>query len=82
MPYVNAHIKLASLSTLGLNWDSYGALPIEPEAIRRAGLLLDVLEAAGFEEPAICGGNGGGVVLEWGDWEIEVESVPVDEVER
>jgi len=79
--YTEARQRLESLRELKVGWDSYGALPIEPEAIRRAAKLLDTLEAAGYPVPHVCGGKCAGVVFDWNDdWQIEVESVSVDMV--
>ena len=58
--------RLNALKELGKNWDSYGADPINPQAIERARKLLEVTQA----EPLIIPTRDGGVALAWHEEDI------------
>ncbi len=74
-----------TLSLLEEDWDSYGAVPPEPNAIAGAKKLVAMLEKEGHSIPdvltATCNGN---ISFEWrtdlGFKEIEVESLAAAEL--
>lgn len=69
--------ELNRLAWLPVNWNSYGAIPVRPDAIRSAIRVLahDVLEVP---PPTVTPTARGGVQLEWGrgDDGVEVEIQP------
>lgn len=65
--------KLCELLDLPPNWDSYGALPIEP---RNVAIALDILNETintGTPRPSVVPTNQGGVQLEWHTDGIDLE---------
>jgi hypothetical protein len=57
--------QLASFRSLEENWDSYGALPIDENAIRSARALLVELAVAQLPSPYVVPTSKGGLALEW-----------------
>jgi hypothetical protein len=74
-PALNAFSRLGQLE---LNWDSYGARRIHPQAIVGALQFLNLLFQADGPMPAVVPTSLGGVQLEWhqADFDIEVEVAP------
>jgi hypothetical protein len=66
------------MADLEQNWDSYGAVPIDPRAIARAILMLDSLQGDWTPVPM----SDGGVQLELHsggfDIEIQIRAVPTN----
>ncbi len=74
MNHEAAHAKLDEFKSLKKNWDSYGALPIDPAIIRAAHEFLDNMPAdIDFSHIGPC--CDGTVGLEWdtGDRLLELE---------
>ena len=69
---------LNRLSSLGANWDSYGALPIDPAHLVSAIELLSLIMRESTPVPSVVPTTQGSVQLEWHtrgvDLEIEVLS--------
>jgi hypothetical protein len=67
--------KLQALSVLPKGWDSYGGLPLRPEAREMAARVLDELQARPMPVPNVALGSEGNVHLEWRSTgrELEVE---------
>lgn len=75
--------RLRELADLPADWDSYGAIPPTPEAIRQAHQILEqvlppFLSVGGAAEPWLVGARAdGGVLMEWrgpgGALEVHVE---------
>lgn len=70
--------KIAELSRLSVNWDTYGSCPIQPAAIERALKILSLADRHGFTAPDIFPVPGGGIQLEWQNEkrELELEILP------
>jgi hypothetical protein len=69
--------RLDYLSQLPQDWDSYGASPVSPVALRIAHQALSTISRA-FGEPALLGARAdGGIIAEWtrskGSLEIHIE---------
>ena len=69
---------LNSLLALPMNWDSYGARPINPECASYALQLLRSTMKADTPAPAVVPTCAGGIQIEWHtrgiDLEIEIRS--------
>jgi hypothetical protein len=67
--------KLQALSMLPPGWDSYGGLPLRPEAREMAARVLDKLQTRPMPVPNVALGSEGNVHLEWRSTgrELEVE---------
>ncbi|GEM_PF-3912106 len=66
---------ITSLAALGRNWDSYGAAPIDPEAIMIARQVAhDLAMIDGVPQPVIGGTPDGEVGFAWdaGDWSLDL----------
>lgn len=70
--------KLARLSSLRPNWDSYGSPPVSDWVLTVAAELVSKTTFENAPTPAIIPIKGGGVQLEWesGGRELEVEVHP------
>lgn len=70
--------RLKHLLTLGPNWDSYGARPIEPMAVFEAIYFLHAAMPCQGQPPQIVPTVSGGLQLEWhtgvADLEVEVDA--------
>lgn len=74
---------LKQLAQLERNWDSYGALPLNPRAVRRSvGLLASIVPAIA-PEPTVVPTRDGGVQFEWHrrGIDVEVKVPPAGDVE-
>lgn len=71
---LNAEIdaRFVYLRTLDPNWDSYGALRLQPDVENRARAILATLATP----PFICMTVDGGISLEWDNEQISVEVKP------
>ena len=68
--------KLQRLATLGENWDSYGAAPVDHDSIREAQKLVEHLAMyVGVDEPAVGATPDGEAGLSWdgGPWSLDVD---------
>jgi hypothetical protein len=65
--------SLHRLTSLSLGWDSYGAKPLNPSAVRRTLNLLPLLLPEGAPEPAVVPTRDGGIQLEWHRRGIDLE---------
>lgn len=65
--------QLSNLAALPLNWDSYGAPPISPNALALAGTLYDVLQHV-LPGLSVVPTTSGGVCLEWTGDGVSVEA--------
>jgi hypothetical protein len=67
--------KLEALGRLPAGWDSYGGLPLDPNAKKLAVSVLGWLGGEELPVPAVVLGSGGTVQLEWraNGKELEVE---------
>jgi hypothetical protein len=70
--------KVCTLGDLQFNWNSYGAMPIDPEtAVAALQILLNAL-SENDPQPAVVPTSGGGILLEWHvggiDLEVDVRS--------
>ena len=67
--------KMAGFENLKRNWDTYDALPIEPENICLALKLLEGIISSKTPEPDIFPVPDGGIQFEWGNekYDLEVE---------
>lgn len=72
---------LVELLYLQRDWDSYGALPINPEAVRFTLQLLSETMQADTPAPRVIPTTHGGVQLEWHIRGIDLE-VEIQEPER
>jgi hypothetical protein len=70
MPTVQALVELLYLPK---DWDSYGAWPINPEAVRSALQLLSETMRADTPAPTVVPTNRRSVQLEWHTWGIDLE---------
>ncbi len=61
--------RLNELGKLQINWDSYGALPVNPNALRIARLLAQALESG---PPSIVARPDGDIVFSWSDETFEI----------
>lgn len=70
--------NLCQLLDLPPNWDSYGALPIEPYSVATALYILNETFTLNTPRPAIVPTNNGGIQLEWHmeDIGLEIEIDP------
>jgi hypothetical protein len=69
--------RLRAMMNLPENWDSYGAVPTTPEAVRTAERLLLWLSLGDVPPPDLFPGVDGGVQLEWHIHGLDAEiSVP------
>lgn len=70
--------RLLQISALSANWDSYGALPISPDAIREARNLVKRGKVKGLPVPFIAPGSDTGVGIEWktSRGELYIDIVP------
>ena len=71
--------ELDALGDLEANWDSYGALPIDPVSIEYAARLANLLaERKGIREPAVGATPDGHAGLSWdgGSWSLDVDVTP------
>lgn len=57
--------RLKKLSELSENWDSYGAKPVEKNAVLMALNLIGAIYSARVPEPAIVPLASGGIQFEW-----------------
>ncbi len=75
--------RIAELMRLPDNWDSYGSIPIQPAAARRAIQVLLAAETEFPPPPRIVPVSGGGLQIEWayGNRELEIEMLPDGSVE-
>jgi hypothetical protein len=64
---------LQTLAGLDSNWDSYGASPLSPRAVRRSVGLLAVIVPGSAPEPTVVPTRDGGVQFEWHRRGIDVE---------
>lgn len=70
MPLLNQICRLGDLS---FDWNSYGALPVDPEIAANAiCMLLNVLSATD-PLPAVVPTSRGGLMIEWHDRGIDLE---------
>ena len=73
---------LESFRSLPANWDSYGGLPVSPEAIRIARSILEHPDSVNV--PNVVATSAGGVMLDYdevGGIHQEVEITPAGDVE-
>jgi hypothetical protein len=78
-PLAQARARLDALAALGEDWDSYGAVPIAPLAIRTAFHLMDRVVQHGGRAPYFVGPIPyGGVEIEYrnGNRSIEIDIHP------
>jgi hypothetical protein len=72
-----AEEALRKLLSLPQNWNSYGALPIQPQNVQSAIQLLEKLVRSDTPRPIVTPTVRGGVQLEWHtrgiDLEIEID---------
>jgi hypothetical protein len=65
-PWVHAAVrKLESLGKRKRGWDSYGGLPLQPDARQRTIQAIRQLEQVDLPEPSVVLGSAGTVQLEW-----------------
>lgn len=65
--------QISELGNLSFNWNSYGALPVNPEtALSALTLLLRVLTPSD-PNPTVVPTSRGGVLIEWHDCGIDLE---------
>jgi hypothetical protein len=69
----DAKRKLAELSSLPPNWDSYGGRPLSPEMHLAAGRLIAQIAEPGLPMPAIVPTSDGSIQLEWHERDIDLE---------
>jgi hypothetical protein len=69
----SAQRKLAELSKLPENWNSYGSPPVQQGALELAANLIPELVKLDMPEPEIFPVSGGGIQLEWKNSERELE---------
>lgn len=65
----------ADLFTLPPDWDSYGAMPIEPSLINRAIAFVNGILTATSPAPRVVPLSDGGIQLEWRRMGIDLEVV-------
>lgn len=65
--------SLQRLAALSPGWDSYGAKPLNPSAVRRALNLLPLLLPEYAPEPSVVPTRDGGVQFEWHRRGIDLE---------
>jgi hypothetical protein len=65
--------SLHRLAALSPGWDSYGAKPLNPSAVRRMLNLLSLLLPDDAPEPSVVPTRDGGVQLEWHRRGIDLE---------
>lgn len=67
--------KLEELRDLKPNWDSYRALPPDPEAVEQAIKFAELVSKAGASKPHVAPCNDGRIGFEWtGALEVEIDS--------
>ena len=73
---------LDELSTLDVDWDSYGSPKISNDLIIAAKSFLYQLEYEFFAAPRVVPISGGGIQLEWqmGERELELEFIDSDNI--
>jgi hypothetical protein len=71
--FVPLLINLCELGDLPSDWDSYGALSIDPDIAASAVTLLLNIMAEYDAMPAVVPTSHGGVLLEWHDGGIDLE---------
>lgn len=73
-----AQRKVAELSRLPENWDTYGSTSIQSPAIEMALKILFLVDRQGVAVPQIFPVSGGGIQLEWQSErrELEIEILP------
>lgn len=69
---MNWRDNLERLKALTTNWDSYGAAEIDPQVICRVNMLMLFMEELDLDFPIILPNVGGGVDLEWDEFELTV----------
>lgn len=74
--------KLAELSELPENWDTYGSQRIQPAAKKTASNLLWRVYSLGMPVPHLVPVSGGGIQMEWqqNKRELELEILPNGEI--
>lgn len=65
--------RLIELSTLKPGWDSYGAHPVEPEAVTYLLNMLLAVKRKSLAVPQIVPMNSGGLQLEWDHEALHLE---------
>jgi hypothetical protein len=70
--------RISEIAALVDNWDSYGAVPTNPLALRRAQLVAERMLTLPLPAPRLFPVPDGGVQLEWsaGPVELELEIQP------
>lgn len=68
--------KLDEMALLALNWDSYGALPITPEAIASARLIVRAATAKSSTPEWVVPSVNGGITISWGEEAIIIDVHP------
>lgn len=71
-------LKVAALSRLQADWDSYGSPPIRSEALRSAVVILQIVDSLRPGTGHVTPVAGGGIQLSWrrGERELELEVLP------
>ncbi|HUY37003.1 MAG TPA: hypothetical protein VMV69_30070 [Pirellulales bacterium] len=73
-PWVRPTVQgLARLVTLGPNWDSYGAPPIDVSRIQAAVDLLRAIMRPETPAPAVLATSSGGLQFEWHENGVDLE---------
>jgi hypothetical protein len=74
--------RIEHLSKLASGWDSYGAQPLDPRAVRRAFELFSLLLNENTPEPSVIPTRDGGLQFEWhrGGTDLEVTCDPMGAV--
>jgi len=70
--------RISGLAALKENWDSYGGLPVAPQAISMIRVVLSNLDIEDMPRPHVAAIPDGGVGLHWrvADRDLEVEVEP------
>ena len=65
--------RFEELAALQSDWDTYGARPVDPDALRQSQLFVEWLLQRPIPIPSIFPVPDGGVQLEWAAGAIEIE---------
>ena len=65
--------RIAELTQLPANWDSYGAVPVDPRIPRLAENLVEWFAVDGMPPPDVFATSDGGVQIEWHIRRVNIE---------
>src|SRR6266581_4828084 len=70
--------RIAQLSNLPMNWDTYGSVPISETVLDVASELVRGASFDAAPAPRVVPVSGGGIQLEWqsGDRELDIQITP------